>query len=116
MCLGCVWFPILGSCIGGSLALNPKAPAPVKMMSMVSTSILTLKTVSLAKARLGISFCGTEGFQIGRAAVIILGSLLIGAIYSIGINFILNRWLSLPEENDKNNNATKPCCCSKDKG
>lgn len=113
-----------GGWIGGYFGINTPAHPGGQLLSALITANLICITVIAMKSLFGISLCkgGTFTFQnIARVGII---TLPMGILYSIGVNFILNRYVfpsedsacetSLEEEIPDAEEAVPSCCCGKE--
>ena len=109
MCLCPLMFagPLVGSYLGKyckDFAIDKNQPFGVKALSMGLTVSLNILTVLAAKYIFKVSMCGPRGFSLIRVVVIISCSLVVGLIYNLGVNYILNRCFPLPQRRG-------PSCC-----
>lgn len=137
MCFGCVAAPILGAVLGPEAAaiinkrgealfgketwallgkrakpfvLDPRHPFTIKLASILLTILSSLTTASGVKYRFNVSFCGTDPMTVKRAAVLVVGSSLVGLIYSFVISYLLNRMFPFPSD------AGPGSCCLNNAG
>ncbi len=97
-----------GSAISAYFGFDRKDLRPY---AVVATTILTGITVLALRVLLGISLCdGNGNFSLRNIAQVGAISIVFGVVYSIGIKFLLNRLIPLPQEQQ-----AKPCCCSNNK-
>jgi len=74
----------------------------LRTTTIVITTCLTVVTAIALKVLLGVSICdGNGNFSLRNIAQVGAISLVLGIIYTVGVNFILNRLVPPP----------KPCCC-----
>lgn len=79
-------------------------PLSVKLSVMGLTLALTWMTTVVIKRIFHIPSCGLDGPSSGRAMIMLAGSAVVGIIYSLGINVLLNRYVWVA--------ASKETCCS----
>ena len=137
ICPGCVIGPACGSFFGAWLVskgytsgyyLETPKRTGTKILSFVLTSNYTVMTTLAIKTLFHVSFCG-PAFTLKRAIVILLGATAVGILYTLPINYLLNRFVDprpLPppqplqkkedqpkEETSSGDPKPSPCCCSK---
>lgn len=111
MCWGCFASPLIGSVLGNSFhsfALYKERSLRFKFASIGISSGLTFLTALAIKTFFNISFCGNEGFVLSRAIVIAAASAIVGLVYSLGVNYILNRQFPIGQRSPTRVEA----CCS----
>ncbi|MBS0654532.1 MAG: hypothetical protein JSR46_02035 [Verrucomicrobia bacterium] len=117
MCLVCPLIAVAGGGIAGYFGLDRP---DLRIVSTVVTGALTLVTTVALKFFLNISICdGLGNFSLRNIAQVSGISLVLGLIYTVAVNYILNRLIPLPVAQDENSPPSqcgqeqKPCCCQK---
>lgn len=111
----------LGGWVGGYFGIEPPSHPGGRILSAVITANLIAITAIALKALFNISLCtGSGTFTLENILLVGAKGLIMGVIYSIGVNYLLNRYVFPSEgqqDNDEvcNNSAnsklkTSPCC------
>ena len=123
LCPTAGWF---GGWLGGFLGINSPDIPEGKILSAVITANLIGITVIALKAIFNISLCIDGRFTLKNIALVGVKTLCMGIIYSIGVNYLLNRYLfsqrdDLKQEGDFirgeslleecGRTPPPPCCC-----
>lgn len=115
----------LGGWVGGYFGIKPPAHSGGRLLSAVITANLISVSIIGLKALFGISLCIGGTFSMDNIVRVGSKALLMGIVYSIGVNFILNRYVysSSVDPDQKSNPSldqsgntlgTSGCCCRKD--
>ncbi|KIC70953.1 hypothetical protein [Candidatus Protochlamydia amoebophila] len=94
MCPVCPPVSFLGGLLGGYCGVNPPTTFKGHCISLVSTATLVTTTVVALKVLFRIPFCYGTGFTFSNVSFILAKTLVLGVIYSMGVNFLLNRFAS----------------------
>ncbi len=115
----------LGGWIGGYFGIQSPPHFEGKVFSAVITANLISLTVIALKAIFDVSLCGGGGATLGNVAKIAVKTLVMGIIYSIGVNYLLNHYVFPQSENNQNlddspddsllDNEIAVCCCKCEK-
>lgn len=90
----------LGGCVGGYFGISPPKFSGGRIFSAVITANLISVTIIALKALFNISLCVGGEWNLANIARVGIKTLVMGIIYSIGVNYILNRYLfSQPDSN-----------------
>jgi hypothetical protein len=122
MCLACVFGPAFASYVGSSFVAPPDTKG--KILSIITSVALTVFTVQVIKRSFQLAFCEMTKVKIVLVSV---GFGLIGLIYSLGVNYLINRYRGnipvvppVPVETNANKEdfseptdkkGCKTCCC-----
>ena len=111
----------LGGWLGGYFGIHPPQHSGGRMFSAVITANLISITVIALKVFFDISLCAGGEFTLGNMLRVGIKTLILGIIYSIGVNYILDRYIfPSHSENEQNFDSpaehhpvdkTPPCCC-----
>lgn len=83
----------LGGWFGGYFGICPPKNSGGRILSSVITANLISITVLVSKSLFHLSLCTGEGFTLGNISLIVTKTLLLGLVYSIGVNYLLNRYV-----------------------
>ena len=114
VCPVCPVAGMFGGYMGGYFGINmPEKPAHRAMSACITAGLIVITVVAL-KCLFGISVCDGNGdFSLRNITQVSAITLVLGVIYSIAVNYLLNLWFSEPSPNENaQNEATKHCCCS----
>ena len=107
VCPACPTIGWFGGLIGGYFGVNVPERVGVRICSIAATGAAVTITVVALKCMLGIALCDGKGnFSLVNIARVGSISLVMGVICSIAVNYLLNRYLSSPNE------PPPACCCS----
>lgn len=119
----------LGGWFGGYFGIEPPTYPGGRELSATITANLIAITVIALKSLFDISLCVGGGVSLENIVRVGLKTLVMGVIYSIGVNYLLNRYVfpsaeihQVTEDEDINNELEKkldletPCCCSCKRG
>lgn len=115
----------VGGWFGGYLGIHPPEHSGGRILSAVVTANLISITVIALKAIFNISLCQGGGFTLENFIRVGIKALIMGIIYSIGVNYLLNRYvfphlpakaeesLSVISDSLANEEVEEPlsCCC-----
>jgi hypothetical protein len=104
--MGCPVCPAagwVGGWIGGYLGIQPPQHRVDRIFSAVLTANLINISLIALKSLFDVSLCLGGGFTLKNIVRVGIKAFSLGIIYSIGVNYLLNRFLFLPEVNQKNN-------------
>jgi hypothetical protein len=91
-CPACAAGGIVGGWVGGYFGINPPETRTGRVLSGLLTSTLTLVTLLAAKVFFNKTLCGGASQPtINRFCRLVVAGLLLGVIYSLGVNFLLKR-------------------------
>lgn len=126
VCPVCPAAGYFGGLFGGYFGIEPPKHPGGRIFSATITASLIGITVIALKAIFNISLCVGGTFTWANIARVGSKTLVMGMIYSIGVNYILNRYVfPKPQDHPKveTNNKTlvdsddfidsPPCCCKK---
>lgn len=108
----------VGGLLGGYFGINPPpADRGGRIFSAAITASLMSTTIIALKIFFNISLCIGGEFHLKNFARVVTQTLLLGIIYSIGVNWLLNRYVFLPLTTDTHKTASipetePPSCCS----
>lgn len=109
-CPVCPAAGFLGGWVGGYFGVKPPEHSGGRLLSAAITANLIAVSIIGLKAVSGISLCVGGTFNIENIIRVGLKALFMGVIYSIGINYILNRYVySSPDEKER----PSGCGCGK---
>lgn len=114
MCFSCIVTGFISSAAGGlsSLGINlPKEispPATIKgrVVSTFAPPVLVGITLVALKYLLNISLCSGGGFSLRNFVQVGVKTLPLGLAYSLGVNYLLNRYIFPPHS------KSSSCCHS----
>ncbi|MFI0434926.1 MAG: hypothetical protein ACH350_04255 [Parachlamydiaceae bacterium] len=114
-CPVCPTAGFVGGWIGGYIGVKESENIGVKRLNTACSAILTSITIIGLKALFNLSLCIDGKFNWNNFIQVGLQALVIGVIYSIGVNYILNHSLffDLKKNEGEINTRSSPCCCSK---
>lgn len=109
LCPVCPTVGIAGGWIGSYFGNPMPVRSDHRMISAVLTSAMIGVTIIALKYLVGVSPCdGNGNFTLRNIAQVGAISLLLGIVYSIGVNFLI-KVLSTPPAIEK---SCPDCCCS----
>jgi hypothetical protein len=97
----------VGGSIGGYVGVNPPQDAKGRIVSACITGTLITITIVALKLLFNISLCEGGWFTLKNIAIVGIETFVMGVIYSIVVNGLLNRFVYPPKE--------LPACCQKKK-
>jgi hypothetical protein len=118
--MGCLVCPVVGwfgGWIGGYFGIQPPKSTNGQILSAVITASLISITIIALKVLFNVSLCVGGSVNLGNVARIGIPTVIMGIIYSIGVNYLLNRYVyfseSAPESDDYllDDPTTEPCHC-----
>lgn len=106
MCGVCLLNGLAGGYVGAYFGVPPPQHPGGQILSSLITANLVGMTVVALKAMFNISLCG--GREVNLTNIILVGvkTVMMGIIYSIGVNYLLNRYVfpsSQGEDNPQGN-------------
>ena len=111
-----------GGWLGSYIGINPPQHRLGKFVSALITATLTLVTIVALKIIFNTTLCVGGTFTLENCVRVGLPALALGIVYSIGVNYLLNRFvfpptnLSTPpaqEIESSSEDSLPPCCCQK---
>jgi len=116
VCPVCPAVGMVGGYVGGYFGINQPEDTTLRVVGGVITASMIVITVVALRCFFDLSICdGLGNFSLRNIIQVACISLVLGLIYSLVVNCILNRLFS---EAPKNANpaplqisAQKPCCC-----
>jgi hypothetical protein len=111
LCPACPTVGFIGGILGGYLEINPPQTFKGKALSVFITSTLVSLTVIALKVFANISVCSGAGLSLLGISLIMVKTIPLAIIYSIGVNYILGRLF--PELFNPLVIPKKSCCCDK---
>ncbi|MCE5294820.1 MAG: hypothetical protein LLF94_09455 [Chlamydiales bacterium] len=116
-CPVCPTVGILGGILGGYIGVNPPANKTHRVLSAFIASTAVLVTVVALRHFTGLTLCdGLGNFSARNIAQVMSIGLVLGVIYSIGINALYNRFIAAPTDAPPSPPPTVPphsCCKNK---
>jgi hypothetical protein len=108
----------VGGWIGGYFGVKPPEHPGGRILSALVTANLMSITVIALKALFDVSLC-VGGVTLGNFIRVGVKAAIMGIVYSIGVNYLLNRYIfsqSNPLVNDSilEEKDALPCCCKRD--
>lgn len=103
MCPVCPTAGWFGGWIGGYFGINSPPHSKGKIVSALITANLIAITVIALKIIFHISLCVGGEFSQANIARVVIKTFLMGIIYSIGVNYLLNRYVFLSQNEPKTN-------------
>jgi len=107
-CPICPTAGFFGGIIGGYIGVNPPVTFGGKCLSAWTTANLVALTVIGLKVFGNIAICEGLGCSLKGLSLIFAKTMVLGIIYSIGVNYLLNRFVygqPAPKEE-----VLPPCC------
>lgn len=104
----------IGGCLGGYIGVNPPPHWKGRIISAVLTASLIGITAIALKYFFNISLCSGGRTNLEKAVIAGIKGLLMGIVYSIGVNYLLGRFVfTAPPEEEKVKapDPDMPCCC-----
>lgn len=107
LCPAAGWF---GGWIGGYFGFAPvdhpggRILSAAVTASLIGISVIALQTIST------VSLCKDGRITLDNFALVAGKTFLMGVVYSIGVNYLLNRYVFLP-----NSQSEHSCCCGSNK-
>ena len=103
-----------GGWLGGFFGINPPQHQGGRLLSAAVTASLISVTVIALKAFFNISMCAGGEFTLENIVRVVIKTLVMGIIYSIGVNYLLNRLVfSTPIKQQPDLDQSPPCCCKR---
>lgn len=112
----CPVCPVVAATGGGIAGFFGIDRPDLQVASTVITTVLTVTTTVALKFFLNISICDGNGdFSPRNILQVGLISFVIGTIYSVAVNFLLDCMFPLPQEEilECEPTSNSPCCCNK---
>ena len=107
VCPVCPAIGAVGGYIGGYIGIDPPSELKYRVLSGFITAGLLVITIVALRCFLGIAICDGNGiFSLRNIVQVGLISVVLGVIYSIGVNFFIN--LATPQSVPI---PSSPCCC-----
>lgn len=115
MCPLCPATGWLGGWLGGYFGVNPPEHWKGRVISAFITANMVCVTAIALKYFWGISLCSPGRTQMEKIAIAGIKAVLMSIVYSIGVNFLLNRYIYSKAVDkgteEESTTAAKPCCC-----
>jgi hypothetical protein len=92
MCPACPPISFLGGLVGGYIGINAPSTFKGRCISVLATAMLVTANVVALKVLFGVPFCYGNGFTFNNIGVILSKTLVLGVIYSIGVNYLLKKY------------------------
>ncbi len=109
----------LGGWVGGYFGISPPQHSGGRLFSAAITANLMSITVIALKTFFNISLCVGGEFNLENIARVGIKTLILGIIYSIGVNYLLGRYVfrsnSENRQADAQQNKEVSTCCCKNK-
>ncbi len=106
VCPACPTIAVAGGAISGYFGFDRE---DLRATSVVVTSCMVAATVIALRLLFGISVCDGNGdFSLRNIAQVGAISLVLGIIYAVGVNILLNKLVPPPQVSS----TKKPCCCT----
>lgn len=100
-CPACAAGGFCGGLIGGYFGINQPETQKGRILSGLLSSTLTLVTLVGLKVCFNITLCGGASQPtINKFCRLVVAGLLLGTIYSIAINYVLNRCVTLKSSSE----------------
>lgn len=93
VCPVCPTTGFFGGLIGGYLGIHSPATFKGRCISSLATAGLVSATVVALKIIFNISLCYGPGFTLVNVSAVLAKTLAMGIVYSLGVNFLLNRFV-----------------------
>jgi hypothetical protein len=99
MCILCPITSLLGGAIGGYFfGVYPPENSGGKFLSLaVAANLASITSIALSSI-FKISLCGGGGFTPANIALVLIKGIIMGTIYSIGVNYLLGRYVFPPSD------------------
>lgn len=115
-CPLCIMGTLCGGGIGGYFGINPPESAKGRITSAWTTINLVSITFIALKAMFDISLCKPGASTLENIVRVVTITFVIGVIYSLGVNYVLGRWIFPPAPKEEPlppppEQVEKPCCC-----
>ena len=103
----------LGGWLGGYVGIDPPQRPGGKLFSALITANLITITLIALKSLFDFSLCKDGRFTFENVARVILFTIPMGVVYSIGVNYLLNNYV-FPSDCDEPLVEDEPphCCCN----
>jgi hypothetical protein len=113
----------VGGWVGGYFGIEPPQRPGGRALSALITANLISITVIALKILFDISLCVGGGFTLANIARVGIKTLILGVIYSIGVNYLLNHYVFPPpsqveqtcedslDQIEIAEETSSPCCC-----
>jgi hypothetical protein len=113
LCPVCPMTSFFGGLVGGYFGVEPPKHFEGRLLSAVITATMTGISTIVARRLFGLSLCdGNGNFSLGNIVQVGLITLVMGIIYSIAINFLLNKYVfPSSQQPDTSNQQPRRCCC-----
>ena len=105
MCPACPAAGFLGGAVGSFIGVKSPSSLKGKVLSTAITASLVSLTIIGLKVFAKISVCEGLGLSFRGMKQALFKTLIMGAVYSLGVNYLLNRFLYTKPE--------APSCCRK---
>lgn len=99
MCPMCSTGGFFGGLIGGYFGIHPPKKKSARIASALITATLITITFVALKVFFNISLCRNGKFNFENIVLIGLKTTLLGIVYSIAVNYLLNKFLAKPPRN-----------------
>ncbi len=119
-CPLCIMGTLCGGGIGGYFGINPPEDVKGRIASTWATVNLVSITFIALKAMFDISLCKSGASTLENVARVVVKTFIVGVIYSLGVNYVLGRWIFPPAPKEKLQEELPPpapkqgekaCCC-----
>jgi len=120
VCPVCPAAGLVGGYVGGYFGIDSPKSTELNIASAAITAGLIVITIVALRCIFGISLCDGRGdFSLRNIVQVGLITIVIGIIYSIVVNYLINLWFSEPSfdlappqiEAQPLIPAPRPCCC-----
>jgi hypothetical protein len=116
VCPVCPAVGMFGGYLGGYFGITIPERPELRVMSALITAGMIGITVVAIRSMFGIAICdGNGNFSLRNITQVGVISLLMGIIYSLAVNYLLNLLFSEPAKNEaplpSQIEAPRPCCC-----
>lgn len=112
VCPVCPAAGLFGGYFGGYFGVNPPEQLELRLISGMITAGLIVITIVALKCLFGISICDGNGdFSFRNIVQVSVISLVVGVIYSIVVNLLINLWYGDSTKNEVQDESSKPCHC-----
>lgn len=101
VCPAAGWF---GGLVGGYFGIQPPRDQRGRMISAAITATLISTTLIAVKVLFNVSLCRGGEFTLANIACVGAKTLIMGVIYSIGVNYLLNRYVFPPPQSGTEQN------------
>lgn len=97
-CPLCLMGTLCGGGIGGYFGINPPEDIKGRLTSTWTTVNLVSITIIALKTFFNISMCQAGASTLENVGRIVIKTFLMGVVYSLGVNYVLGRWIFPPSQ------------------